>query len=182
MWTEKYFRGSVNFRYVRSVWPGPGEDWQSRAYFILRISQHIPKLSCLDQPGKKNLTCGSVNSETQRVLEHRPKMKEVVRNFPMIGLKAWAEYLLREAPEFVLGGNSLDTDYQKTYCTFWETYSKLDGGHPVFADFPRSSWGNLVPYCLHGDEGRGKAKRPVLVTSYQMLIPKGGLETTNMHR
>ena len=122
-----------------------------------------------------------VSTVKLRVLEHRPKTKEVARDFPMIGLKAWAGYLLQEAPEFVLGGNSLDNDYQKTYRTFWETYEKLDGGHPVFSDFPRSSWGNLVPYCLHGDEGRGKAKRPVLVTSYQMLIPKGGLETTNMH-
>lgn len=140
-----------------------------------------PETFMLGSTGKKKTLPVEVSTVKLRVLEHRPKMKEVVRNFPMIGLKAWAEYLLREAPEFVLGGNSLDTDYQKTYCTFWETYSKLDGGHPVFADFPRSSWGNLVPYCLHGDEGRGKAKRPVLVTSYQMLIPKGGLETTNMH-
>ena len=73
-----------------------------------------------------------VSTVKLRVLEHRPKTKEVARDFPMIGLKAWAGYLLQEAPEFVLGGNSLDNDYQKPYRTFWQTYEKLGGTPCLF--------------------------------------------------
>ncbi|CAK8992215.1 Uncharacterized protein SCF082_LOCUS3000 [Durusdinium trenchii] len=122
-----------------------------------------------------------VSTVKLRVLERRPRLKQVEKNFPMIGLKSWAEYLLEHSPKFLLAGHSLeDHGYEETFRLFWERYFKLDGNHPVYQNFNESSWGSLVPYCLHGDEGRGKAKRPVLITSYQMIIPQEGLGETNM--
>ena len=116
-----------------------------------------------------------------RVVEQRPKVKQIEKTFPMIGLSSWAEYLLKNSPGFLLGGHSLDsTGYKDMLEMFWNRYSKLDPSHPVFQRFEQGKRGNLIPYCVHGDEGRGKAKTPVLISSYQMIIPPGGLETTNL--
>lgn len=122
-----------------------------------------------------------VSSVLLRVKEQRPKVKLVHKNFPMIGLSSWAKYLLTNSPGTVLGGHSLQSPaYKEMLRMFWHRYFELDRSHPVFEHFEQGQWENLVPYCVHGDEGRGKAKTPVLVTSYQMVIPPTGLEATNI--
>ena len=116
------------------------------------------------------------------VRQHRPKVKEVKVPYPMIGLKDWATYLLSNSPRYILGGFSLsDIDgYTGLYGEFWRRYRELDEEHPIFDSRAPEDWGRCIPYAIHGDEGRGKAKVPILIQSYQMIIGPQGVNTTNI--
>lgn len=116
------------------------------------------------------------------VRQHRPKVEEVKIKYPMISLKSWGTYLLANHPRFVLGGFSLnDTErYTAVYSQFWERYQQIDPGHEFFEHHPPAEWGHCIPYAIHGDEGRGKGKTPILIQSYQMVIGPSGVDSTNM--
>jgi len=116
------------------------------------------------------------------VRQLRPKVKELQLLYPMIALKDWASYLLNNQAHFLLGGFALrqSKEYMEMFTRFWTRYEKLDPLHPIFTHHPQNVWGRCVPYLLHGDEGRGKAKVPIMVQSFQMLIGPNGEETTNM--
>lgn len=66
------------------------------------------------------------------------------------------------------------------FSRFWRNYYELDPDHMAYSQFNSSQMGWVVPYAIHGDEGRGKAKIPILITSYQMVIGVGGEDATNM--
>ncbi|CAL1170532.1 unnamed protein product, partial [Cladocopium goreaui] len=55
---------------------------------------------------------------------------------------------------------------------FWQTYQATNPGHPVFST-PFDLKG-CVPIFLHGDEGRGLARRPFMVLSWQTVISHHG--------
>ena len=116
------------------------------------------------------------------VLQHRPKVKEIKLRYPMIALKDWAMYLLNQCAHLVLGGFKLtqSAEFTDMYNRFWIRYQKLDPLHPFFEHHPRSAWGRCIPFPVHGDEGRGKAKNPILITSFQMMIGPQGEDTTNI--
>ncbi len=107
---------------------------------------------------------------------------EIKKAFPMLALKDWAECLLRHKPEILLAGHALTdaSKYEPIFESFWECYQLLDRDHPFYNHFPPDQWGKCTPFAVHGDEGRGKARSPVLITSYQVLIPEKGLDFTNM--
>ena len=47
---------------------------------------------------------------------------------------------------------------------FWGKYSKNEPQHPFFEKVPNPDhWGEYIPVMIHGDEGRGRQKQPVLV-------------------
>ena len=64
---------------------------------------------------------------------------------------------------FFLGGNTLDTweDAQAMLQTFWGRYKNIDPS--LVPEHPSQT----VPFYIHGDEGRGLGKRPLLVISFQ---------------
>ena len=47
----------------------------------------------------------------------------------------------------------------------------------MFTEMPESKWGSLIPVAIHGDEGRGRLKNPVMVVSLQSLLPLHGKKT-----
>ena len=112
----------------------------------------------------------------------RPKVKEVKIPYPMISLKDWASFLLNHNhSEFLLGGFTVHDKrgYTQVFSTFWQRYQELDPDHEFFVQHPPQVWGRCLPYCLHGDEGRGKGKMPILIQSYQMVVGPDGVERTN---
>ena len=60
---------------------------------------------------------------------------------------------------------------------FWAVYQTIDEGHPVFS--AGLDLGRVVPYALHGDEGKGLRGRPYLVESWQPIIGVAGPHHTN---
>lgn len=115
-----------------------------------------------------------------RVLVHRPKVREVNMKYPFIRLVDWAAYLLQNHSEHVLGGYHREdvAGYTSMLTTFWQNYYYQDPNHEVYSEF--SDFSHVVPYCIHGDEGRGKAKSAILVTSFQPVIGVNGDDFTNM--
>lgn len=49
--------------------------------------------------------------------------------------------------------------------SFWSLYQHVLPTHPVF-ERHRGRLGQVIPMYYHGDEGRGKLRRPVLITSF----------------
>lgn len=64
-----------------------------------------------------------------------------------------------------MGGHTLDSwnEAQKMLETFWNRYSNIDPNVPAIPSC-------TMPMYLHGDEGRGLGKRPLLVISYQPVM------------
>lgn len=85
---------------------------------------------------------------------------------PVIHLSEWFRSIMANFPKFFLGGFTLDSfeKYEDMFATFWANFEGLQPTHP------RRS----VPLALHGDEGRGLAKVPLMVISFQVLIPFTG--------
>ena len=123
---------------------------------------------------EKRLLQVKVTMVKLRVLVHRPKVRE---------MKDWAQYLLQHHSEHVLGGHNIDhaAEYTAMFRQFWKNYYNLDPGHECYVKFKKfADMGSLIPYCIHGDEGRGKAKNPILITAYQFVIGVHGEQHTNM--
>ncbi len=55
---------------------------------------------------------------------------------------------------------------------FWSRHAFVDASLP---EFPRQT----IPFLIHGDEGRGQCKRPVLVVSFQPIIGWSGEDHVN---
>ena len=59
----------------------------------------------------------------------------------------------------------------------FDNYRRVDEHHPVFTT--GVELGRVVPYALHGDEGRGLRGKPYLVESWQPIIGVAGPDYTN---
>jgi len=82
--------------------------------------------------------------------------------------------LLTSYPKFFLGGFSPVDDGEESYLAmfgrFWDRYRAEQPQHPIFEksiDHQRAT----IPFALHGDEGRGLAKVPLMVLAFQVIIP-----------
>ena len=103
------------------------------------------------------------------------KVKEVA--YPLLRPSDWARCIFKRGGHFFLGGSSLDSvqSFGNTLEEFWRRYHTVDStlkfeGSPRFA----------IPYALHGDEGRGKGKKPILVLSFQPLITNADMSISNL--
>ena len=116
-----------------------------------------------------------------KVQLRRLTVREVYLDYPFIGLEQWGRYLLEHKSKYVLGGHRIGKDsarYTEMYNRFWGRYKVLDPRHIMFSTF--TDFGRIIPYLIHGDEGRGKSKNPILITSFQFLFSVHGERQTNM--
>ena len=76
-----------------------------------------------------------------------------------------------------LGGYCLQekTKWQGMLTDFWAKYERERPSLQLGA----SDRSLLLPFALHGDEGRGKTKRPIMILALQPLISWQGPETVN---
>ena len=132
---------------------------------------------------EKRLLQVKVTMVKLRVLVHRPKVRQMKLDYPFIRLIDWAQYLLQHHSEHVLGGHNIQhvAEYTAMFRQFWRNYYNLDPSHECYVKFKKfADMGSLIPFCIHGDEGRGKAKIPILITAYQFVIGVHGEQHTNM--
>ena len=71
-------------------------------------------------------------------------------------------------------------EYRAMFARFWERYEAVNQEHPIFFEKTREQQKHCIPIACHGDEGRGLGKNPVLVESYQPVIPWSGEDNLNM--
>lgn len=117
-----------------------------------------------------------------RTTQGKRRRREITVKHPIILLSRWMQAILSSYPKFFLGGHCPESDgvddYRAMFSRFWERFRPGHPDHPVYQKSveQRSS---TIPIAIHGDEGRGLAKVPVLVLAYQVMIPYSGENKLN---
>ena len=107
-------------------------------------------------------------------------------SWPILTLENWLQFLLQTAgAELVLGGFGVQEcdRYEAMFLRFWERYKTFQPGHAVYSGATAKSTAELqrtIPFCIHGDEGRGLCKVPIQIESFQPVIPFLGENDLNM--
>ena len=98
------------------------------------------------------------------------------QDFPVLLPSSWLQYALDNGGQLALGGHKLhSTAWQHMFKEFW---SKFEPSMPG-VDLGLRDRSFLIPLAVHGDEGRGKAKRPIMVLAVQPIISWQGPEIVN---
>ena len=114
----------------------------------------------------------------------RPKKGggEFVTDYPLMYLSSWMKCILQSGGEFLLGGWTTDQpdNYKRMLSRFWERYQVVNADHAIYSEKSVEQRAFTIPVAVHGDEGRGLAKLPVLVESYQPILPGCGEDKLNL--
>ena len=107
-------------------------------------------------------------------------MVEKKVDYPVIYLSSWVEKLMMTYPQFFLGGHDLHKQdcWAPMLAEFWHRYEGVDPNHKVHLKSAEEK-SRCIPMALHGDEGRGLAKTPLMVWSFQVIIPCSGPNNLN---
>lgn len=101
-----------------------------------------------------------------------------VEPWPVFHLSDWLKVSFADPYRgfYWLGGFRLeDLDFAGQLLTnFWQKYRYVDPSMTL-PEVPSRT----LPLCIHGDEGRGQCKRPIMVISFQPLLGWTGNETVN---
>ncbi len=98
--------------------------------------------------------------------------------WPVLRIKNWLHFLLEHKPEILLGGCTLESgSWRSMFADFWGSYKLMDPTHEVFASGYNLEM--VIPYSIHGDEGRGLAKKPLMVLAWQLIISHLGPQVCN---
>ena len=110
------------------------------------------------------------------------KRRVAVVPYPVIHLSEWAAYLLNSNgyEKILLAGYELadEKNWRRTFSCFWKRYRKVRPHLELFS-VPDTDLSMCIPYGLHGDEGRGKMKRPIMCLSFQPIVSHRGMNFTN---
>lgn len=109
------------------------------------------------------------------------RRKVEVRPWPVMFLSDWLKLCFenrRYGGFYWLGGHTMDQlpEVETMLERFWDRYSQLG---PMESSQCPSNPSRCIPFLLHGDEGRGQCKRPLLVLSYQPLLGWHGEDLVN---
>ena len=136
--------------------------WVHRAGKTFQVN--ISKVKIPRNIKKKNKFGRKVNTDT--VMMHS-----------VIHLSSWLEAVMKTFPDFFLGGYSFLDDHlwMNMFGDFWKHFRSVCPSHPIYSktEAERSC---TIPFAIHGDEGRGLSKVPLMVISFQVLIPSSGPE------
>ena len=105
-------------------------------------------------------------------VKNKKSAGEVEVSWPILRLHSWLRVLFEKGgAEFMLGGFQAEQDeqYGPMFSRFWERFRAVDPTHPVHSKSPEDI-SMTIPVSIHGDEGRGLAKVPV-IESIQPCIP-----------
>ena len=97
----------------------------------------------------------------------------VMTPWPVLLLSSWLRFIFEKTNASMLC-SGLPFGEQWTYelKAFWQMFKHVNPQHPIYDHPERLQW--TVPFMYHGDEGRGKLRRAILVTSYQPLLASKG--------
>lgn len=107
------------------------------------------------------------------------RRKEVVQPWPVLHLRDWIQVAFR-APffgHFLLGGRQVQEIglVEAMLTQFWNRYEFEAGMMPHTPS-------RTIGLFLHGDEGRGQCKRPILNVAFQPIISWAGENTVNLQK
>lgn len=105
--------------------------------------------------------------------------KEQDVDFPVIHCSSWLKGILEVRPEFWLAGNTFGEKACNMLDDFWEKFAAANDWHPIHEQ-PFNDRARTIPIAIHGDEGRGLCRTPLLVISFQCIVPFTGNINLNM--
>ena len=93
--------------------------------------------------------------------------------WPVMHLSSWLTFIFKKTTSsFLCSGLQLGPAWCFELQAFWSMFEYVLPTHPVFQNRSRLKW--TLPFALHGDEGRGRNHRAVLVISFQPLLAVKG--------
>ena len=114
------------------------------------------------------------------VRKRRPLVKKVKVWYPVIYPSKWVEFLMKDHGHLLLGGVDARNcrRWQANLHEFWIRYKQYDEQH-IMNEASSPPTTHTVPIYLHGDEGRGKYKLPLMVECFQPLVSFRGTAFKN---
>ena len=106
------------------------------------------------------------------------RTKKIKVDHPVVYFSSWMECLLQKYPAYLLGGNYHGAEAQSMFGEFWDKFQPCCPHHPIY-NRTQEQRRFTIPIAVHGDEGRGLAKTPCLIISYQVVIPFSGPNELN---
>ena len=120
---------------------------------------------------------------TMVCLPVRFRQVNVEMPWPVLKFSSWVRLIFEKTSgEPLLGGHKIQDElaWREMFRSFWAKHAAAFGPHPGIsagADIDLH-----VPILIHGDEGRGKARKAVMVTSVQPMIHSGEKQHTYLTR
>lgn len=92
--------------------------------------------------------------------------------FPVLRFSDWVRCIFGYGGHFFLGGKSMNhlDEFGEKLEHFWQNFQKVENRLPIFQE-ESVNWSRVIPIAIHGDEGRGRQKQPVMVVSVQTIFP-----------
>ena len=117
-----------------------------------------------------------------RISKRGRPFRATMVQYPLLKASAWARASFSEGGHFFMGGRSLQeaSAFGDVLHEFWRRYKLIEPHLSFFQEEDESNWRNCIPYAIHGDEGRGKAKKPIMVLSIQPLITSFDMSSSNL--
>lgn len=100
--------------------------------------------------------------------------------WPVIRLSNWVRFILEtQRGQLLLAGHSTSQCdlWEPVLEQFWNNYEQVDPGHIVFQLGINRR--RALPFLLHGDEGRGRMKQPLLILAFQGIFSHLGVGRLN---
>ena len=95
--------------------------------------------------------------------------------WPTMTLTSWVRFVMqKQGGQILLSGHHISQVglWKRALKQFWDLYQSVDPDHPTFIHALDRTC--TLPYFLHGDEGRGRSKQPLLVVSFQGIFSHYG--------
>ena len=96
--------------------------------------------------------------------------------WPVLKLSSWMRLIFsRSTGAMLLNGYTLEeqTSWQRELLSFWTLFRTVLPNHPIYEKGPEF-WARCIPFQYHGDEGRGKLRRQVLICSFAPALQSKG--------
>ena len=98
---------------------------------------------------------------------------------PYIAPKDIIGYMLEKHPALLVGGLENSGERASHIKSFWSAFRLTEPGHMVFREHA-DNLDYVLPFCLHGDEGRGKRRSKTTVFSLE--TPFGVMTAVNLKK
>ncbi|CAE6938969.1 unnamed protein product, partial [Symbiodinium sp. CCMP2456] len=114
-------------------------------------------------------------------IKHATKRRHLDKvPWPVIRLSEWVRFVMEtQGGQLLLAGHTLTQSHlgEPILEDFWNKYERVDAGHIVFSLGLNRR--RTLPFMLHGDEGRGRMKQPLLIVAYQGILSHLGVGRLN---
>jgi hypothetical protein len=101
-----------------------------------------------------------------------PYRNQGLQNHPVLSLRGMLQYMMDHNHEnLFLGGLKFSqrAEYSALLTSFWADYKHAHSDHPIYSHHA-GALHMCVPIALHGDEGRGLRKMPILCLQTQFVL------------